>query len=735
MIRTTFIFIAYILLFIPVVAGISGSATLGASNADIKSITSSSPTASFDYTPETPNPDDTITLDASNSSDNGSITSYEWDTDGDGDYGDGYDASDGQTTTIEFDTGGTYTVGLRVIDDQGNTDTIRKQITVENPAPEASFTYSPSPPNPDDTITLDASNSSDPDGTIMSYEWDTDGDGDYGDGYDASDGQTTTIEFDTGGTYTVGLRVTDNGGKTATQTQQVTVENPAPSASFEYSPETPNPDDTITLDASNSSDPDGTIMSYEWDTDGDGDYGDGYDVNDGQTTTIEFDTGGTYTVGLRVTDNGGKTATQTQQVTVENPAPSARFTVSPAKPTPTDEITLDASNSSDPDGTIISYEWDTDGDGDYGDGYDANDGQTTTVTYNSDGSYTVRLKVTDNGGTSTTNSTTIAVSMPPVPSLDTSSNVVGRNRPITFDASRSTDPDGTISEYIWQFDDGETERGESINRSFSELGRHEVTLIVADDSGHRVERSSVVTVLPKPSAAITVDPEDPIAGSSVRLEARSNDDTDEYEWDVDGDGNMDYTGASVTHTFDDAGDHTVTVTATSQDGVANQTSRVVSVDPDASVELTSNLGTIEAGETSIVTFSITNNVPDRSVDARLQLDLPSTGVSIAGVEGGSVESRSSTNFVTVSGGEQQSLRVRMRFNEPGDYSIGAESIYYYDNSSNDRKQSIEPITVTVTDPGSESDQSGSASGTPGFGAYGALVAICLGAAATARKTQ
>ncbi|QLG51217.2 hypothetical protein [Natrinema halophilum] len=125
---------------------------------------------------------------------------------------------------------------------------------------------------------------------------------------------------------------------------------------------------------------------------------------------------------------------------------------------------------------------------------------------------------------------------------------------------------------------------------------------------------------------------------------------------------------------------------------------------------------------------MTNNIPDRPVDARLQLDLPSTGVSIAGVEGDSVESRSSTNFVTVSGGEQKSLRVRMRFNEPGEYQISAQSAYYYGNKSNVQQKAIKPISVSVT-------SSSSVDGTPGFSAVGTLLALCFSAYATARKCR
>ena len=68
----------------------------------------------------------------------------------------------------------------------------------------------------------------------------------------------------------------------------------------------------ITLDASGSFDPDGEITLYEWDTDNDGEYDDG----NGLTKEVTFDSSGTFTVGLRVTDDGGGTDTDTADVDI-----------------------------------------------------------------------------------------------------------------------------------------------------------------------------------------------------------------------------------------------------------------------------------------------------------------------------------------------------------------------------------------------------------------------------------
>jgi Tol biopolymer transport system component len=91
--------------------------------------------------------------------------------------------------------------------------------------------------------------------------------------------------------------------------------NQPPVASFTYSPADPVVNQTITFDASASDDPDGSIVSYEWDWESDGIYD---DSTIPPTTTIEhsFDSAGDHIVTLRVTDNQGATGISTKTVSV-----------------------------------------------------------------------------------------------------------------------------------------------------------------------------------------------------------------------------------------------------------------------------------------------------------------------------------------------------------------------------------------------------------------------------------
>ncbi|MCK4579056.1 MAG: FG-GAP repeat protein, partial [Candidatus Marinimicrobia bacterium] len=130
--------------------------------------------------------------------------------------------------------------------------------------------------------------------------------------------------------------------------------NQDPIASFTASPVSGIAPVEVTFNASPSSDPDGSIVRYDWD------FGDGAAGN-GITVRHTYTTSGAFTVNLTVTDDKGAINTISNvliTVTEPNEAPIVSFTASPLSGQAPLEVTFDASGSSDPDGTIITYEWD-----------------------------------------------------------------------------------------------------------------------------------------------------------------------------------------------------------------------------------------------------------------------------------------------------------------------------------------------------------------------------------------
>jgi PKD repeat protein len=165
------------------------------------------------------------------------------------------------------------------------------------------------------------------------------------------------------------------------------IENLLPVPLFNYNPIQPEVDEQIIFDASESNDPDGKIVDYEWD------FGDG-DSSHGITKSVcrhSYSSSGKFQANLTVTDNEGGTGEKTSEVIVEEPLPEAIGTYSPGEPKVGEVITFDASQSKDKRGRIVDYEWDFD------DGYL---GKRVSIDhqYSRSSTYNVKLTVTNDRG-------------------------------------------------------------------------------------------------------------------------------------------------------------------------------------------------------------------------------------------------------------------------------------------------------------------------------------------------
>ncbi|MPV36572.1 PKD domain-containing protein [Georgenia subflava] len=175
-------------------------------------------------------------------------------------------------------------------------------------------------------VTVDGTGSSDPDGTIASYAW-TFGDGDGA----TATGPTAGHTYATAGTYGVTLTVKDDDGGTRRLTKEVTVPEPvevpnqAPTAAFDVDAD----ELTVSVDASTSSDPDGSIASYAWA------FGDGNTAT-GRTAEHTYTAAGTHGITLTVVDDEGARKTLTKQVTVTAPSPEPEPEPEPEPTRPTE---------------------------------------------------------------------------------------------------------------------------------------------------------------------------------------------------------------------------------------------------------------------------------------------------------------------------------------------------------------------------------------------------------------
>ncbi len=227
--------------------------------------------------------------------------------------------------------------------------------------------------------------------------------------------------------------IDDKGATDSVTIATATTNNALPVAKLN----TPTVNGYIVNVVSTSTDSDGTISSTRWN------WGDAT-IND---TTVSashtYNVAGTYTITLTVVDNSNTISLpKTVQVTVPSSLPVASFSSTVNQLA----VAFDASASTSAFGTINSYDWD------FGD----TTTQTTTVptvskTFSTVASYTVSLQVTDNRGAKGTTSKTV-ITLPnaaPIANFNVSS-LDGYTANVT---STSTDTDGTIVSYKWNWGD------------------------------------------------------------------------------------------------------------------------------------------------------------------------------------------------------------------------------------------------------------------------------------------
>jgi PKD repeat protein len=241
----------------------------------------------------------------------------------------------------------------------------------------------------------------------------------------------------------------------------------------------------VTLNASASRDPDGSIASYAW-TFGNGTSG------SGATPGVTYATAGTFTVTVTVMDNGGATNQASTTVTVfANTQPPVANAGGPYASAANVAISFTGAASRDPDGNVVSYLWN------FGDGTTAS-GITAVHAYAAAGTFTVQLTVTDNDGLTNAASTTAQVtdgSGLQSPIANTAGPYQGTtSSPVAFDGSASSDPDGTVVSYDWTFGDGGTSSGAKPTHAYTTVGTYTVTLTVTDDTGRKGTGSTTATI-------------------------------------------------------------------------------------------------------------------------------------------------------------------------------------------------------------------------------------------------
>ena len=160
-------------------------------------------------------------------------------------------------------------------------------------------------------------------------------------------------------------------------------------------------------------------------------------------------------------------------------------------------VGFSSTGSYDPDGTI-SYSWD------FGDGTAPSTDANPSHTYAAAGTYTATLTVTDNDGATATADTaliTIVANQLPSPVANATPDAGKAPLGVNFSSAGSTDADGTIVSYSWNFGDGSaTSTSANPSHTYTAQGNYTAQLTVTDDKGGGSTADVTVTVSPNNEA-------------------------------------------------------------------------------------------------------------------------------------------------------------------------------------------------------------------------------------------
>ena len=458
-------------------------------------------------------------------------TAYTWS------FGDGATSSL-QNPTHTYTTAGTYTVKLLVSNAGGCADSTTTSITV-NAKPTVAFTHTGAT-SCTSNLTLAFTNTST---GVASSAWS------FGDGT-ISTATNPTKTYSTAGTYIVKLVVTNASGCKDSLTESITFTG-LPTALFVVNSSTQCVNSNSFVFTNNSV----NAATYTWS------FGDGA-TSSLQNPTHTFNTAGTYTVKLLVSNAGGCADSTIVSVTV-NAKPTAAFTNAGAT-TCTNNLTLAFTNTLT---GVASSAWS------FGDGTTST-ATNPTKTYSTAGTYIVKLIVTNASGCKDSLTETITFSNTPIAAF----NVVGSatcssSLGIAFNNTST----GNIASYFWNFGDGTTSTLTNPTKQYSVAGNYAIKLIVISANGCKDSTSQVVSVSTRPAVSFTIPAFDSCSKTFAISLTNTSTNATSYTWSF-GDGTTSIV-TSPTKTYSAAGTYTIKLVAVNANGCKDSTTQSITLLP------------------------------------------------------------------------------------------------------------------------------------------------------------
>ena len=206
---------------------------------------------------------------------------------------------------------------------------------------------------------------------------------------------------------------------------------------------------------------------------------------------------------------------------------------------------------------------------------------------------------------------------PPIASFTANPNPALVAATVTFDGSSSSDPDGAIVSYAWDFGDSTGGSEAMTTHAYPTFGTFNVTLTVTDNESFTATAYRDVVVHAPPAASFTTSPSSPVVGATVTFNASASRGPDgkivTYAWDF-GDGSFG-TGVQVSHAYGRKGTFRVELTVVDNLGISNRTAQTITVG-DRAPQITSStpgLGPLTVGAGATQTFTVIAWDPDGDV--------------------------------------------------------------------------------------------------------------------------
>ena len=509
----------------------------------------------------------TFTVSATDPGGNQQLT-YRWD------FGDG-------STIVEsarneevhtYEDNGNYTLKLKVKDMFNGVSEKQYSITVKNVAPAI---VNPVTLRSEDDQPIDIATQSiqegqkvsfsvtaeDPgvkDNETLNYEWD------FGDGVKRRDRNLTSVDhiYKDNRDYTLVLTVSDNERATVSRQYEIVVDNVVPEiVSFpsETGLEAEEGTDAF-FEAAAFDIGAEDILIFQWD------FGDGNTKSDENLTSVShvYKDNGEYTLQLIVIDDDGGSVTQSETVKVRNLPPVIGIINIPEEVKEGERFKLSAQATDPGEKDTLKFSWD------FGDDNTA-EGNVVNHSYVNNKDYALTLTVQDEEGAEAQKTIILPIKNvdPIINEFTVPRGIIHEGDVVEFSASGSDVGIEDVLTYIWDFGDGNTAVGESVNYVYTNDSPYQVNLTVRDSDDGIATRSQVINILNVAPVIKEVNmPESAKEGEeitfSVTATDRGTDDILSYLW-IFGDGQVGV-GQEVTRAYNNNGIYQISVTVRDPEG-------------------------------------------------------------------------------------------------------------------------------------------------------------------------